>query len=59
MVILEKKRIICLTACIAIALIACMYKNNTVETVSLPVSNKVIVIDAGHGAPDEGDYLLH
>ena len=28
--------------------------NKTVETVSLPVTNKVIVIDAGHGVPDEG-----
>lgn len=28
--------------------------NKTVETVSLPVSNKVIVLDAGHGIPDEG-----
>ena len=26
----------------------------TVQTVSLPVSNKVIVLDAGHGKPDEG-----
>lgn len=26
---------------------------NTVTTVALPVSNKVIVIDAGHGVPDE------
>lgn len=26
----------------------------TVETVALPVENKVIVIDAGHGVPDEG-----
>lgn len=26
----------------------------TVQTVALPVSNKVIVIDAGHGVPDEG-----
>lgn len=24
----------------------------TVPTVSLPVSNKVIVLDAGHGSPD-------
>ena len=31
------------------------YKNDlTLETVSFPVSNKVIVIDAGHGTPDEG-----
>ena len=29
-------------------------KNRTVETVALPVSNKVIVIDVGHGVPDEG-----
>ena len=28
--------------------------NDTIETVSLPVSGKVIVIDAGHGVPDEG-----
>ena len=26
----------------------------TLETVSLPVSNKVIVLDAGHGSPDGG-----
>lgn len=25
----------------------------TIETVALPVDNKVIVIDAGHGVPDE------
>lgn len=29
-------------------------KNKTIETVGLPVNNKVIVIDAGHGVPDEG-----
>ena len=27
---------------------------STVQTVALPVSNKTIVIDAGHGVPDEG-----
>ena len=27
---------------------------NVVQTVALPVSNKVIVLDAGHGKPDEG-----
>ena len=32
---------------------------DTVQTVSLPVSNKVIILDAGHGAPDEGAFLLH
>ena len=28
--------------------------NDYIETVSLPVSGKIIVIDAGHGVPDEG-----
>ncbi len=28
--------------------------NNYIDTVSLPVSGKTIVIDAGHGVPDEG-----
>lgn len=26
----------------------------TVQTVALPVDNKVVIIDAGHGVPDEG-----
>ena len=25
----------------------------TVETVSTPVTNKIIIVDAGHGTPDE------
>ena len=25
----------------------------SVETVALPVSNKVVILDAGHGFPDE------
>ena len=33
-------------------------KNNidteTVQTVALPVDNKTIILDAGHGVPDEG-----
>lgn len=29
-------------------------KSNYIETVSLPVSGKVVVVDAGHGVPDEG-----
>lgn len=30
------------------------YQADTIPIVSLPVSNKVIVLDAGHGVPDEG-----
>ena len=33
-------------------------KKESVPTVSLPVSGKTIVIDAGHGKPDEGGRLL-
>ena len=29
-------------------------KDQTIQTVSLPVTNKVVIIDAGHGSPDEG-----
>ena len=28
--------------------------NGVIETVALPVDSKVIIIDAGHGVPDEG-----
>lgn len=58
MIVLQKKKILlCMGLVIASLLVAGSYKtiNNdeTIETVSLPVSNKVIVLDAGHGAPDE------
>ena len=28
-------------------------QTKTIQTVALPVNNKVIIIDAGHGVPDE------
>jgi hypothetical protein len=28
-------------------------KKKTIETVALPVENKIIILDAGHGFPDE------
>lgn len=63
MIILSKKRIGTITAILLVALFAFTFQtaklNNTVQTVSLPVSNKVIVVDAGHGKPDEGADLLH
>lgn len=31
----------------------------TVQTTATPVSGKTIVLDAGHGTPDEGVNLLH
>ena len=58
MVILRKKRLILCTYLIGIALFSCIYsianfKEKTLETVAIPVSNKVVVLDAGHGLPDE------
>ena len=63
MLILNKKRIIAMFCMIFISLFAFSFKianNNplmqeeTIQTVALPVTNKVIVVDAGHGTPDEG-----
>lgn len=58
MIILNKKRILLITSIVAISIfvftIQTAQVNETVETVALPVSNKTIVIDAGHGKPDEG-----
>lgn len=62
MIVLSKKRIIATISMVFVALFAFVIQkanlNKTIETVSLPVTNKVIVIDAGHGVPDEGDCLL-
>lgn len=59
MVILRKKRLILMAYFIGISLFACIYsiasyENDAVTTMALPVSNKVVVLDAGHGFPDEG-----
>ena len=58
MIVLNKKRIMIVIGTVIIAMFAFIFQtassNKTVQTVALPVSNKVIVIDAGHGKPDEG-----
>ena len=59
MIILSKKRIMIVASIIMVALFVFAIQTNTkntnvVQTVALPVSNKVIVLDAGHGKPDEG-----
>ena len=60
MVILSKKRILITISAVTVFLFTFAFGikntdriNKTVDTVALPVSNKVIVIDAGHGVPDE------
>ena len=62
MIVLNRKRInvILLSVFVSIfAFILVTDRKASVPTVSLPVSGKTIVIDAGHGKPDEGEYLLH
>ena len=64
-IILNKKRIILICSCVIVSLCVWslyLHKRNVetpeavgydiVTTVALPVSNKIIVIDAGHGNPD-------
>lgn len=65
MIVISKKRIQIILSCLIIGLFAFSFqvaeKNNNaieqrniVETTATPVSGKVVVIDAGHGVPDEG-----
>ena len=58
MIVLNRRRLVLILGSIFVALFAFSFKTanveKTVETVALPVSGKVIVIDAGHGVPDEG-----
>ena len=64
MIVISKKRIQIILSCLIIGLFAFSFQvaenNNTIEqknmleTTATPVSGKVVVIDAGHGVPDEG-----
>ena len=68
MIILEKRKILYTLGIITLFIFTYMItgynvsnnKNDsninveTVQTVALPVNNKVIILDAGHGVPDEG-----
>lgn len=60
MYILRKKQILFMFSCIFISMFIYVASDNIQRTVnatqvvSLPITNKVIVVDAGHGIPDEG-----
>ena len=61
MIILNKKRLTLIITSVFIAIFVFILstdnlegQNNFISTVSLPVSDKVIILDAGHGIPDEG-----
>lgn len=58
MLALLRQRLSLVFGCIFISiftftLMAETQKDNSIPTISLPVSEKIIVIDAGHGLPDE------
>jgi len=55
--IISKKRILFITTMIMVSVMSFVgleKQENTIETVSLPVTGKTVVLDAGHGSPDEG-----
>ncbi len=57
MIVLNKKRITLIVLSVFVSVFAFMFateNKDTVPTVSLPISGKTIIIDAGHGKPDEG-----
>lgn len=60
MLVLNRKRLSFIVGCLFVSIFTFMFitgnnkKAETVPTVSLPVSGKTIVVDAGHGVPDEG-----
>ena len=57
MLIISKRRISFIILMLMVSVISFSItskEENTIQTVSLPVSDKTIVLDAGHGFPDEG-----
>lgn len=62
MIVLNKKTIRIFVLSVFVCALSFAFisdRKESVPTVSLPVSGKTIVIDAGHGKPDEGAFLLH
>ena len=60
MYVLRKKQILFMFCCIFVSMFIYVAQTNLERTtnatqvVALPITNKVIVVDAGHGIPDEG-----
>lgn len=58
MIILSKKRITLILSVVFLSIFVFLLgtgekENQYIQTVSLPASGKTIVLDAGHGVPDE------
>lgn len=58
MVFIIKKRMLLILICVLLPLCLAGIKKDKqiIETVALPVENKVIILDAGHGYPDERGF---
>ncbi len=58
MVVLNKKRLLLIVSSVFLSIFVFLLSNTNnddyISTVSLPVSGKTVVVDAGHGVPDEG-----
>lgn len=57
MILLNRKKIVFLLSCIIISVIFFNFSNApfpTIEVSSTPVSNHIVILDAGHGLPDGG-----
>lgn len=54
MILLEKRRLLFVISMVFVSLFSALtYNKETVQTMSLPVTGKVVVLDAGHGGEDE------
>ena len=58
MIVLDKKKIVFVLSCFTFSIFTFYFligkeNNNVLQTTSLPASDKVIILDAGHGSPDE------
>lgn len=53
-IFLNKKRLLTITIyfVLSLFLLGIKDKKETIQTVALPVEDKVIIIDSGHGYPD-------
>ncbi len=65
MYVIKRKRICLILIALLLGIFAYSYENQkinideqTQSTTATPVSGKVIVVDAGHGVPDERDKML-
>lgn len=65
MLILNKKRLSLILLIVLLGIFTFSYQDakenleKSVTVTTTPVSGKVVILDAGHGSPDEGVSLLH